>query len=280
MVIDDLYYGSCCHHHLENKAPEHSFTFSEDIMTKALKKIYEKDFNPEDEIDESLFRETWRIIDNAASEGVGQIDYEPKTTFLQELKTNNAVFSAFKVHRLQNDIAAQMTDDNGQLKPFSKFAQDVQGITDHQCRRWLQTEYDTAVKRAHDAVQWKEFEAHADLFPNLEWMPSTAVHPDTVHASFVGTILPKDNPFWDRHHPGDHWGCQCTLQETDESANKEPAVTSEQNPLPGLDNNPGKDGKLFSNTHPYFTESYSGAKEAVKKLMKNEKIQTNKNKQK
>jgi len=276
--MDDLYHGDCCHHHFEDKAPEHSFTFSEDIISGALKRIYEQKFNPEEEIDEKLLRETWRIIDAAASTGASEVDYKPATTFLKELKMNNAVFSAFKVHRMQNDIAAQMIDGKGELKPFSAFARDVQPITDHQCRQWLKTEYDTAVRRAHDAVQWKEFEQHADLFPNLEWMPSTAAHPDAIHATFVGTILPKDHPFWSQHQPGDHWGCQCTLQETDEPSNEAPVATPEQDPLPGLDNNPGKDAKLFSDTHPYFTEAYPGAEEAVKKCIENINEKNKKNK--
>jgi hypothetical protein len=38
-------------------------------------------------------------------------------------------------------------------------------------------------------------------------------------------------------------------------------------PAPGLDNNPGKDGRLFSDTHPYVTNAYEGAKEAVKTFL-------------
>ena len=37
--------------------------------------------------------------------------------------------------------------------------------------------------------------------------------------------------------------------------------------MPGLDNNPAKDGKLFSDTHPYYTEAYPGAEDATKKLL-------------
>ena len=38
---------------------------------------------------------------------------------------NNAVFSAFKVHRMQNDMARLLLDSNGILKPFDKWVQEV-----------------------------------------------------------------------------------------------------------------------------------------------------------
>lgn len=47
-----------------------------------------------------------------------------------------------------------------------------------------------------------------------------------------------------------------------------PDFTRKDNPHPGLDNNPGKDGKLFSDTHPYIANAYPGAKKAVKKFLK------------
>ncbi len=52
--------------------------------------------------------------------------------FLEELRTNNAVFSAFKTHRMQNDIARLLIDpQTGQLKSFDRWRRDIKGITDH-----------------------------------------------------------------------------------------------------------------------------------------------------
>jgi hypothetical protein len=36
-------------------------------------------------------------------------------------------------------------------------------IADHQVYQWLQTEYDTAVIRAHQAADWKQFEREKDI---------------------------------------------------------------------------------------------------------------------
>ena len=83
---------------------------------------------------------------------------------------------------------------------------------------WLQTEYDTAVIRAHAAADWQEFERNKDIFPNLRWMPTTSPEPESTHAAYwrMKLTLPVDDPFWVYHHPGDRWNCKCSLEATDE----------------------------------------------------------------
>ena len=192
--------------------------------------------------------------------------------FLEQLRTNNAVFSAFKTHRMQNDIARLLIDpETGQLKSFDKWRRDIKGITDHYETDWLQTEYNTAVIRAHQAADWKHFQEEADVFPNVRWMPTTSITPDPLHQHYWETklTLPVNHPFWDEHHPGDRWNCKCTLQQTDEPVNAEALDGwTPPLPMPGLDNNPAKDGKIFSDTHPYVTEAYPGAREAVEKVVR------------
>lgn len=150
-------------------------------------------------------------------------------------------------------MARRMVDEDGNLKSFERWAEDVKPIADHQCRRWLRTEYDTAVKRASLAADWQQFEDEKDVLPNLRWVPSTAAVPDAFHQSMWNTVLPVDHPFWSGHHPGDRWGCQCSLEATDDLATDVPEADYKTSP--GLDNNPGIDAKLFSDSHPYFPDS-------------------------
>lgn len=150
-------------------------------------------------------------------------------------------------------MARRMVDEDGNLKSFERWAEDVKPIADHQCRRWLRTEYDTAVKRASLAADWQQFEDEKDVLPNLRWVPSTAAVPDAFHQSMWNTVLPVDHPFWSGHHPGDRWGCQCSLEATDDPATDVPEADYKTSP--GLDNNPGIDAKLFNETHPYFPDS-------------------------
>lgn len=243
-------------------------------MARALRNIYNRQVDVSTEVEPELFNETLQIFNRAAAMGVTDAVMAgckmPSNRFLQNLKDGNAVFSAFRVHRMQNDIAAMMTDDRGQLKPFARFARDVTPYTSHQNSQWLSrlsTEYNTAVIRAHQAADWQQFEFEKDVLPNLEWMPSTSPSPGADHRVFWGTILPVDDPFWDQHRPGDRWNCKCSLRSTDRGATPRPGgVSRDDMPHRGLENNPGKDGHLVSDRHTYFPSSCASCPFAGSKL--------------
>ena len=237
-------------------------------MRRALRNIYSKNFHPATDIEINLFNEICDKIDEAAQKGFdesGAVD--PDDDFRAAILRNNEVFAAFKVHRMQNDMAKLLLDSNGNLKPFGQWRKEVIPIASHQVGHWLRTEYNTAVLRAHQAADWQQFEREKDVLPNLRWMPSTSVNPGKDHMIFWNTVRPIDDPFWSQHRPGDRWNCKCDLSSTDDPVTEIPGFTTKDNPHPGLDNNPGKDGKLFSDTHPYIANAYPGAKKAVKKLM-------------
>ena len=258
--MNDLY-------RMEDKQVETLFSFDEEVLKKALKNIYSKDFHPLTEIEENLFEATWKTINEAADKGFGtRKPDDPDYDFYREIRMNNAVFAAFKVHRAQNDMAALLLDKNGSLKPFEQWVKEAMPIADHQMVHWLRTEYDTAVIRAHQAADWRQFEREKDVLPNLKWMPSTSIHPGSDHRIFWGTIRPIDDPFWNEHRPGDRWNCKCTLSSTDEAPTAVPDENGQNKAHDGLENNPGKDGKLFSDKHPYVTEAHPGAKKAVDAL--------------
>lgn len=220
------------------------------------------------DIEINLFNEICDRINEAARKGFdesGAVD--PDDDFRAAILRNNEVFVAFKVHRMQNDMAKLLLDSNGNLKPFEQWRKEVMPIASHQVGQWLRTEYNTAVLRAHQAADWRQFEREKDVLPNLRWMPSTSVNPGKDHMVFWGTVRPIDDPFWNEHRPGDRWNCKCDLSSTDDPVTEIPDFTRKDNPHPGLDNNPGKDGKLFSDTHPYIANAYPGAKKAVERLM-------------
>ncbi|PIK20116.1 phage head morphogenesis protein [Prevotella intermedia] len=172
-----------------------------------------------------------------------------------QLIHSNEVFSAFKVHRAQNDMAARLLDSNGGLKPFNQWLKDVLPIASHQCGAWLRTEYDTAVLRAHQAADWQQFRREQDVLPNLKWMPSTSLHPGEDHRRYWGTIRPIDDKFWTEHRPGDRWNCKCSLTSTDEAVTPVPDNDEVSQPQAGLTGNPGMTGETFSDDHPYFPKS-------------------------
>ena len=213
-----------------------------------------------------------RLFNEAAAKGIvdSQWSDDVPDEFINQLRTNNAIWSAFRTHRMQNDIAAKLFDEDGNLKKFEQWVKDIKGMTNHYVGPWLRTEYNTAILRAHQAADWKHFVDEQDVFPNVRWMPTTSPQQDPLHQQYweKKLTLPVNHPFWEKHHPGDRWNCKCSLQQTDEPVNDE--VIKDFYPVPqepGLDNNPGKDGKLFSNTHPYISKAYPGAKAAVEDIL-------------
>lgn len=269
--MDDMLYGCACTEcgGLYN-AVEHPVTFDPEALARGLREIYDG-LDVKNVIERFIFEETLRLFNEAAAKGMAESEYAAVASdeFIRQIRTNNAVFSAFRVHRMQNDVARQLIDGDGKLKSFDRWMQDIEGMTNHYVRNWLQSEYSTAVIRAHRAVDWKHFETEQDVLPNLRWMPTTSPNQDPLHRQYweKKLTLPVGHPFWDDHHPGDRWNCKCTLMQTDEPANDELVRSLYPVPAqPGLENNPAKDGRIFSDTHPYFTQAYPGAKRAVKTI--------------
>ena len=269
--MDDLYGHDCPVCGGLCNSIESTVEFNPDALEKGLKEIYDG-LDVKNVIERFIFDETLRLFNEATAKGIADAADRSAVTdeFIEQLRTNNAVFSAFRTHRMQNDVTRQLIDENGELKPFDKWMRDIQGMTNHYVRNWLQTEYSTAVIRAHQAADWKYFEQEADVLPNLQWMPTTSPNQDPLHRQYweKKLTLPVGHPFWDEHRPGDRWNCKCSLRQTDEPANDD--VVKDLYPVPkqpGLDNNPGKDGKLFADTHPYIAHAYPGAKQAVRHAM-------------
>ena len=208
-----------------------------------------------------MWRELLRLLHEAAVQGLARGDYQPRHNdeFLNAIRHSNEVFAAFKVHAMGKAMANKLYDDVGQLKPFKQWLNDVQNISSHHVGSWLRTEYNTSVLRAHAAADGQEFVRNKDVMPNLRWMPTTSPDAEASHRSYweKKLTLPVDHPFWEKHHPQDRWNCKCRLEATDEPASPDDLV--EDLPAPqlqrGLDNNPGKDGHLINDTHPYFPEN-------------------------
>lgn len=253
-------------------------------METFLQRIYGSSFNSSTDIEPSAWREVLRIMNEAAVNGITQSRtstaiIDRKTAFLNSIKHSNEVFSAFKVHTMAKQMAGMLHDEKGNLKPFNQWRQDIDSIASHHTNAWLRTEYNTAVIRAHRAADWQEFIDNADVMPNLRWMPTTSPNPENSHAVYWRNklTLPVGDAFWNSHHPGDRWNCNCSLQQTDEPVNPLPHNEEPTTPHRGLDNNPGKDGHIFNDTHPYFPKNCnacpfnSGIKNKLLNVFNNQK---------
>lgn len=268
MVVNSLYYGTqnlTDRQHIlftpsgvalpretgESEGVKEGGYINADIIAQALRNIYRRDFNPTEDIEPNMFR----AFAETLTQGVNTVQPElGEDPMLHALRHSADVFAAFKVHRAQNDMAARLLDSNGVLKPFEQWAKEVLPIASHQCGAWLETEYNTAVLRARQAANWRQFQREKDILPNLKWVPSTSPNPGEDHRPFWNTVLPVDHPFWDKHRPGDRWNCKCDLTSTDEPETdvQDDDGTNKDKPQRGLEDNPGKTQAVFSDSHPYF----------------------------
>ena len=249
------------------------------VIDAFLRKVH-GGFDTMSSIEQGIWREILSHINEATVNGLLQAKAVPthNEAFLSALRHSNEVFAAFKVHALQQEVAAKLLTPDGRLKSFAEFRRDVEGITSHQCGAWLQTEYDTAVIRAHNAADWQAYEANRDIMPNLRWLPTTAAEPEAGHRAYwVARLnLPMDDPFWQHHHPGDHWNCKCSLEQNNDPVCRPSDIPADP-PQPGLDNNPGKDHHTFSDNHPYFPKGCTscpfnkGVKNIARATFRNEK---------
>ena len=230
------------------------------MLDEFVNAIYEG-FDVENSIEPTMWQELTKIMNEATAKGLskGEFSIDHNKGFLEAVKHANEVFAAFKTHAMGKSMASKLLDDNGHLKPFDKWMKDISSISSHHVGSWLKTEYNTAVLRAHNAADWRSFIENKDIMPNLRWMPTTSPDAEAVHRGYweKKLTLPVEHPFWNKHHPGDRWNCKCSLESTDDPASPDDILDD----LPiepaqrGLENNPGKDGKMFNDTHPYFPKN-------------------------
>lgn len=228
-----------------------------------LHKIYDG-FDVSNDIEPTAWREVLRIMNSGAVQGLSESTNPPthEEGFLRSLRHSNEVFSVFKTHAMGTKMAERLIGEDGKLRSFEEWRKAVAPIARHQVGSWLRTEYDTAVIRAHQAADWLEFEANKDIFPNLQWMPTTSVSPESSHQVFWSkpVILPVDDPFWLEHRPGDRWNCKCSLDATDadvqrlDPQERKEAAKPEHQAQRGLEGNPAYKG-LITDKHPYYPES-------------------------
>ena len=268
--IDRLYYGedgTVEDWNAEN--PEAlSFPLLEKIRQKILKRFFQKKFNPRTEIDPDLFAHTYDNLSQGLDSVFGKPAWgTPDRDFLEYARKNVAIFSGFKTLEQQKQIQNLLFDKDGNMKSFDQFRRDTLKVMKQYNQNYLRTEYDTLVRRARFASEWKKFEANKDLYPNLEWLPSISIEKRVSHKEFYRRIWAIDDPFWKTNFPGNEWGCQCSVRATDKPVTPN-NPTGGGKPSPGLEENPGKTGEMFTKEHPYIKNATKQDKKTVDEMMK------------
>jgi len=125
----------------------------------------------------------------------------------QQFLANVSKFSAAKAFKVTQKINGYSADGEYEMKAKVILAK---------AKGYQQTEVATATSRARTAVNFAEYNEpdNLRLFPNLQWLPSSAVNPREAHAKFYYKIWAKDDPFWNTNFPGNEYNCQCDVRQT------------------------------------------------------------------
>jgi len=236
------------------------------LVDEALREIYNNPdqglFNPR------LFEITNGALQQAITVEVNQESEEWGKTnkaFVNQFRENTAVFAAFKNHQQTNAIVDLLTDENGNTRSFSKFKKLALQISQDYNITWLQTEYNTATRSARAAVNFRKYLETEHLYPNLEYLESSAEHKRIDHLHYVGTILPIRHIWWEKNLPPSSWNCQCSVRPSNKPIT---AVPSDDEPInPVFDNNPGQTAKMVNTEEtPYYTNTDAELRAAIEEL--------------
>ncbi|MEG1464840.1 MAG: hypothetical protein RSC11_08090, partial [Mucinivorans sp.] len=160
------------------------FRLDEAAVTRILKRLSSKGFDAIRGIEPELFETTFGALHSALDKVFDQPKYgDQNFDLVNQLRHNAAVFSAFKTHRQQNDLHAELFDADGKVRSFAEFRKATAPILSNYNVNWLQSEYNTAMIRAETAAQWSAIEQTKEIYPHVQWLPSTSVSQREAHKS-------------------------------------------------------------------------------------------------
>ena len=211
--------------------------------------------------------ETFRILGGAVSSSIG----EEMPAELTGLLENNAfIFSGLKTYHSLNEVGLSLIGDDGGIKPFEKFHEDVAKIDAKYNRNYLYAEYNHAVTSSQMAAKWHDFQQDGDRY-NLQYRTANDERVREEHQR-----LHNITPARERSVLGAVHAAQRLELPLRRRTGTQRQVPRERQPAGGRDRrgdhrgtqkrifrfNPGKELKVFPDKHPY-----NKAPEAAKKIV-------------
>lgn len=220
----------------------------DELINEALREVYGN--KGSELVNDKLFKVTNDALQHGIDTSLADIA-ETDGEFIRQFKENAAVFAAFKNHQQTQDIASLLYDEDGKLLPYYKFKKLALQISDDYNELWLRTEYNQAVRAAAMAANLKRWEKTLHLYPNLEYLHTLAAHPDKVHETYVGIVLPFYHRAWSWLMPPSRWGCDCRVRPTDKEVTAVPVKPADFDPV--FDNNPYESASFVNiEETPYY----------------------------
>lgn len=238
-------------------------------LIKAVNDAYQKlhskgNYNAQDIQEYSqLIDATNDVFQDALKKGVG--DNVIPAKMKQALNEDIFLFSALKTHAQLFEASRLLQTEDGKVKSFNAFSNDVAKIKADYNQSYLEAEYQFAQSSAQQAANWADIEENKGRY-NLQYRTANDDRVRDSHALLNGVTLPAEDAFWNEYYPPNGWRCRCVAVEvlkdkypTDDSVaaiEKGQKATSQigkdgKNRLEIFRFNPGKQKVIFPPTHPY-----------------------------
>ncbi len=258
----------------DGKTPD--FGFDSRVFERAAEWVRERGgFTPsmlQEQPARDVINETFRILGGAVSSSIS----EEMPAELTGLLENNAfIFSGLKTYHSLNEVGLSLIGDDGGIKPFEKFHEDVAKIDAKYNRNYLYAEYNHAVTSSQMAAKWHDFQQDGDRY-NLQYRTANDERVREEHQRLHNITLPVNDPFWEQFMPPNGWNCRCVVVQVrkgryPESDSQQAVGIGEQiteEPKKRIFRfNPGKELKVFPDKHPY-NKAPQKAKEQILQLAK------------
>ncbi len=273
-AVEGLYHDELLTLADDGKTPD--FGFDSRIFERAAEWVRERGgFTPsmlQEQPARDVIDETFRILGGAVSSSIS----EEMPAELTGLLENNAfIFSGLKTYHSLNEVGLSLIGDDGGIKPFEKFHEDVAKIDAKYNRNYLYAEYNHAVTSSQMAAKWHDFQQDGDRY-NLQYRTANDERVREEHQRLHNITLPVSDPFWEQFMPPNGWNCRCVVVQVrkgryPESDSQQAVGIGEEiteEPKKRIFRfNPGKELKVFPDKHPY-NKAPQKAKEQILQLAK------------
>ena len=131
-------------------------------------------------------------------------------TMRRGLRRSDFIFSGIKTFHELNEAFPSLLDEQGNLKSFERFLNDVQKVDETYNAHYLRAEYNFVKSSARMAAKWEEFMQDGDRY-NLQYRTQKDDRVRPEHAALDGVTLPPSDPFWQKFFPPNGWNCRCDV---------------------------------------------------------------------
>jgi len=194
---------------------------------------------------------------------------------LNHFRENVNIFSGAKTFQQIRDSQNFILANDGTIRPFYDYMQDVKNIDAMYRESWLRVERDTAISQGQSARKWMDIEKQKDILPFLRYRTQQDERVRHSHEVLDGFVAQVNDSIWNTIMPPGDWNCRCRVEQLQEATPDTPGQVQERvkrenekrkpgekikklNEIPDklFRMNPAKDKIIFKNegvgSHPYF----------------------------